>query len=286
MKKVLLIVLGTLLMVSTIEAKNSKEQPTNIGYNYTYENAVNFEERGIQFFIFTNGEFDFNPHYNDPYYNENNSRREIGIRIDRDYRGRINRIGNSFVNYDNYGNVTRIGNVFMRYYRGKLTAVGHLKVKYDAWGHPTFYGNVKNNYYNYNGFSINLNVGDICNYNDAYFYRNDFRVNYSRIREDKNYYYYRANPNAKIGTRSKTLRRRKPTSVILNKKPTTITRRSNTTYRRPSTTNSGRTTTRTEKRTGNTSYRRPTSEHKERGTDRTLKQQTAAKNRSTSSRRN
>ncbi|KGL62933.1 hypothetical protein [Polaribacter sp. Hel1_85] len=257
MKKGVLILLGMFMMVSTVEAKNGNELPNRIGFSYSYNNAVNFVERGVEFFIFTNGEFDFNSHYNDTYYdyNGNRTRRESGINIDRDYRGRISRIGNSFINYDRNGNVTRIGNVFMRYYRGKLTNVGNLTVRYNYWGNPTFYGNVKNNYYNYNGFRINLNIGDIFNYNDAYFYRNDFRRNYFKIREDKNYYYYRANPNANIGKRSKTLRRRKPASTILKNSTKTNTRRGNTTYRKPTSVNSDRKVI-TEKRNTNSTTRR------------------------------
>ena len=213
-------------MVSTVEANHGKKSPSRIGFNYTYENSVNFEEQGIQFFIFTNGEFDFNSNNN--YYNSHINR-ERGIY--RDYRGQITRIGNSFIRYDNYGNVIRIGNVFMKYYRGKLTDVGHLKVRYDYWGNPTFYGNVKNNYYHYKGLRINLNIGDICSYKDPYFYGNHFRTNYLRIREDNNYYYYRANANAEIGKRSKILRRRKPN--LKSVKNTSI-RNVTTSYRKPS----------------------------------------------------
>ncbi|WP_298880974.1 hypothetical protein [uncultured Polaribacter sp.] len=250
MKKGVLILLGMIMMVSTVEAKNGNELPNRFGFNYSYNEAVNFVERGIEFFVFTNGEFDFNTHYNDTYFNYG---RDRGVRIDRDYRGRISRIGNAFINYDRSGNVTRIGNVFIRYYRGQLTNVGNLRVRYNYWGNPIFYGTVKNNYYNHNGFRINLNIGDIFNYNDAYFYRSDFRRNYSKIREDKNYYYYRANPNAKIGKRSKTLRRRKPASTILKNTPKQNTRRSNSTYRKPTSVNTDKKITRE-----NTSSRRAT----------------------------
>ena len=254
MKKGLLIVLGMFLIVSTVEATNSKATNTKIEYNYAYENSVNFEERGVEFFIFTNGEFDFNTNYNSAYYNHNGERvsRNSGIRINRDYRGRVNRIGNSFVNYDAYGNVTRIGNVYMRYNRGRLTDVGNLKVRYDHWGTPAFYGNVKDNYYQHNGVRINLNIGTIFDYNNSYFSHRDFSINYSKIREDNNFYYYRA--KSKVGKRSQILRRRKPTSIRLNKNQNT--RRNNTTYRRPSTVSSKRKVT-SEKRSNNTTYRRP-----------------------------
>jgi hypothetical protein len=240
MKKGILIILGMIMMVSTVEAKNGKKLSNNIGYNYSYNNAVNFEDRGIEFFIFTNGEFDFKTNYNNTYYGNSRNRE---VNINRDFKGRINRIGNSFISYDSFGNVTRIGNVFMRYYRGRLTNVGNLSVRYNSWGNPTFFGNVKDNFYNHNGFRINLNIGNIFSYNDAYFSRNDFRHNYSRISEDRNYYYYRANPNAKIGNKSKTIRRRKPAATIKNNRPATNTRRNNTSYRKPSTTSTKRNTT-------------------------------------------
>jgi len=240
MKKGILILMGMFFLVSTTKAENNKEILNNFGFNYSYENTVNFVERDIEFFIFTNGEFDFNTHYYD-------NRNQRGIYIARDYRGRIERIGNSFINYDRYGNVTRIGNVFMKYYRGQLTDVGNLKIRYDHWGNPKFYGNVKDNYYHHKGLRINLNIGNIFEYNNSYFYHRDFSRQYSKIREDHNYYYYRANPNAKIGKKSKILRRRKPVPV---------TRRSNTTYRRQATiNNNGRTVI--DKR-NNTTTRRPT----------------------------
>ena len=264
-------------MVSTVEANHGKKSPNNIGYNYTYENSVNFEERGIEFFVFTNGEFDFNTNFNNSNYNNNHRG------INRDYKGRIIRIGNSSLSYDSYGNVTRIGNVYMRYYRGQLTDVGNLKVRYDYWGNPTFYGTVKNNYYTYNGFKINLNIGDICSYNDAYFYRNDFRRNYSKIREDKNYYYYRANPNATIGKRSKTLRRRKPVSTTY--KNTSSKRRNNTTYRKPANVSTRRITTPV-KRVANTTYKRPTTKVTKKIVTPVKRSNTSASKRSTTVKRN
>ena len=220
MKRGLLLLLGMFMMVSTVEANNGNKLLNRIGFHYSYDNSVNFIERGVEFFVFTNGEFDFDTRFDN---------RRVQIR--RDFRGRIRRVGRVYINYDAFGNVSRIGNVFMRYYRNRLTNVGNLSVRYDRWGYPLFYGNVKNNYFYDNGIRINLNIGDICNYNDAYFYRNDFRRNYSQIREDRNYYYYRANPNAKIGKRSQILRRRKPVSKRTEN--SSFTRKRNNSYRKP-----------------------------------------------------
>lgn len=204
MKKGVLILLGMFMMVSTVEAKAGENLPNRFGLNYTYNNAVNFFERGIEFFVFTNGDFDFDTNYT--------NRR---VRIDKDYRGRIRRIGNVSLRYDFRGNVTRIGNISIQYFRNQLTNVGNLRVRYDRWGTPFFYGNVRDFYYN-NGIRFNISFGDICNYNDAYFYRNDFRQNYSQIREDINFYYYRARPNARIGKRSTIIKRRKLNSTARN----------------------------------------------------------------------
>lgn len=179
MKKGVLILLGMFMMVSTVEAKNGNYLPHNNRVNNFYENSVNFTERGVEFFIFTNGDFDFNTNYNDTYYDHNGKRtRNSGVSIDRDYRGRVRRVGTVFINYDYKGNVSRVGNVYMRYYRNRLTNVGNLNINYDHWGNPIFYGNVKNNYYYDNGIRINLNLGAIFSYNDAYFFKSDFRRNY------------------------------------------------------------------------------------------------------------
>lgn len=280
MKKGVLILLGMFMMVSTVEAKNGNELPNRFWVNYSYNNAVNFVERNVEFFIFTNGEFDFNTNNIDTYYDYNGRRtRNAAVRIKRDYRGRITSIGSVFINYDYRGNVSRIGNVFMRYDRGRLTNVGNLQVRYDRGGYPNFYGEVKDNFYYENGIRINLNIGDIFDYNDVYFSHRDFRNNYSQIREDNNFYYYRANRNAKIGKRSKILKRRKPaskkiirnTSARLNtktnntyrksksldakRKINTSVKRSNTVTRKPTSANSKRKVT-LEKRNNTDSYRK------------------------------
>lgn len=211
MKRGLLLLLGMFVMVSTVEAKEGINPTERIGVNNRYNEAVSFIERGIQFQVFLNGEFDFDSRYI-------RERRNSRVRISRDYKGRINRVGNVFINYDYKGNVRKIGTIYMSYNRGRLTRVGNLRVNYNSWGDPQFYGQIRYNDYYYNranyynqGLSLdfNINLGAICVYNDPYFYRNEFRTNYRQIREDDNFYYYRANKNAKT-SRNKILKRRKP----------------------------------------------------------------------------
>lgn len=205
-------------MVSSVEAINGSKLTNRYWVNnYSYDNAVNFFERGIEFFVFTNGDFDFDTSFNNR-----------GVRIDRDFRGRIRRVGNVFINYDFRGNVTRIGNIFINYRRNRLFRVGNLEVRYDRWGYPIFYSDVRDNYYVDNGVRINLNIGRIFNFNDRFFFRNDFNRNYTRFREDRNlYYYYRANKNARVGKNDKVIRRRKAASDRNNRIDNTRRNRTN-----------------------------------------------------------
>ncbi len=218
MKKGILIVLGMFLMISTVETKANENVSNRFGVNYySYNNAVNFFENGIEFFVFTNGDFDFDI---------NTNRR---TRIIRDFRGRIQRIGNVRLRYDFRGNVTRIGNIRINYFRNRLTNVGNLRIRYDRWGQPIFNGNVRNFYYD-NGIRFNINFGDVFSYNDVFFRDNSFRRNYAQIREDRNFIYYRAKPNARTGNRSKIIKRRKSATVRGNNN--TISRRKSTTVYR------------------------------------------------------
>ncbi len=205
MKKVVIILLVMLMMVSTVEAKKVEKLRNRNSVNYySYNNAVNFFENGIEFFVFTNGDFDYDTSFN--------NRR---VRIERNFKEQIRRIGNVSFKYDLNGNVTRIGNIRINYYRNRLTNVGNLRVNYDRRGNPIFYGNVRDYYYD-NGIRFNISFGNVCNYNDSFFFNNNFRRNYSQIREDRNFYYYRAKPNAKIGKRSTIIKRRKPNNSSLN----------------------------------------------------------------------
>lgn len=219
MKKGILLLLGVFMTVSNVEAKKSDHRPELFTLNYySYANTVNFSERGIDFFVFINGDFDFDINYN------------RNIRINRDFRGRIKTIGNVSVRYDLRGNVTRIGDIYINYFRNRITRVGDLRVSYNRWGTPKFYGNIRNYYFD-NGIRFHVSYGDVCNFNDPFFFKNDFRRNYTHLREDRNFIYYKARPNASIGSRSKILKRRKQSRVHeINTK--TTRRNSNSSYRK------------------------------------------------------
>ena len=208
-----ILLLLAMMSLSTVKADDNITKSTSkIGVTIRHNDAVTFVERGIQFHVFLNGDFDFNTHYN--------RYSDYGVRINKDRSGRVRSVGNVHINYDARGNVTRIGSVYMKYKFGNLFKVGNLRIQYDRWGNPRYRGFVKpgnhhhyddDHYYYDDGFDVNIdiNIGDIFDYNDVYFYRKDFTRNYRQFREDNDFYYYRAVPNAKIGKKSKIIKRRK-----------------------------------------------------------------------------
>ena len=206
MKKITLLV-ASLFLVG--EMANASENPvfsnnTTIT-RFDFEEPIAFTERGIGFYVFPNGEFDFNTRPQDSegdyYYKkaekrtgrETNRRPEnYGVRIEQDDFGRVRRIGNTFINYDYNNRVSRIGTVYMRYNSFALSQVGGLRIIYNRSGQITnIFGNVKGQprYYNGNNYGDNQNYDGYHNYDSNY---NDNSNN------SDNYYYYKTD-----GTKTK-----------------------------------------------------------------------------------
>jgi len=192
MKKITLLAAAVFMMANAAEASeliNFSGTPRN---SFNFDQPITFTERGIDFFIFPNGEFDFNTEPtigNDTYYKgrRGNSINTTygapgtfneGIRIEHDALGRIRRIGNVFVNYDSANRIKRIGTVYMNYHRSALTQVGGLKIIYDRRGRIVdIIGSVKgrqgyafqSNYQpqGYNNYASGFND------NDYYYYKSD-----------------------------------------------------------------------------------------------------------------
>merc|ERR1712194_299099 len=76
-----------------------------------------------------------------------------------------------------------MGDIYINYFRNRITRVGDLRVSYNRWGAPKFYGNIRNYYFD-NGIRFNVSYGDVCNFNDPFFFKNDFRRNYTQFREE------------------------------------------------------------------------------------------------------
>ncbi|KIX22579.1 hypothetical protein SY27_01730 [Flavobacterium sp. 316] len=172
--------------------------------DYRFAEPIVFMERGIEFYVFPNGELDFNTvettssgiysrrnvnrTYGAPgvrtrgntYYN---SPRNNGTKIEHDYMGRVRRVGNVFINYDSTGRVKRIGSVYMRYNSFALSQIGGLRIMYDRHGCIIDIvgfvnaSNRSNSYQSNNHYQATNHYeygnGSNDNENDYYYYRQD-----------------------------------------------------------------------------------------------------------------
>ncbi len=217
MKKGILAFIALIMMVSTVEANDGRKSNWKKGH-YQREKTISFNERGVNFYIFPNGEFDFNTHnsYGSTYYDRNGrrtkSRRHTqrGVRIERDYRGRIRRIGNVFINYNFRNQVSRIGSIFIDYRYGDLKRIGNMKIIRHPYRHLVKYiGKVKRyRHGHHDDDDDEYGDDDWYDYDDDIFYDDDFYDDYEDYDEDDNYYYYRAKGTPKKG-KAKLLKRKK-----------------------------------------------------------------------------
>ncbi|MBT8303013.1 MAG: hypothetical protein KJP09_00970 [Bacteroidia bacterium] len=163
MKKLQLLFAAMLIGLTSVTASevSSEKQGEDltITKRYRYTQPILFVERGVEFLIFPDGSFDFNTEFgnwsnDDYYYRRNNGRRGSinrtfgtpgsrifyssarprGVRIVHDRWGNVRRIGNVFINYDWNGRVKRVGSVYMRYQRNRLVQVGGLRLHYNKRG--------------------------------------------------------------------------------------------------------------------------------------------------------
>ncbi len=176
----------------------------------TVENAEPFvfTERGIDFYVFPDGQFDFNTRpesTGDYYYRQAGNRAQArgrnhvevnyGVRIEHDAFGRVRRVGNVFINYDAFDRVNRIGTVYMRYNRFAMSQIGGLRIEYDRRGNIT-------NFIGYNRFAMSqiggLRIeydrrGNITNFiGDIRKRTYHSGYDYNTAYQDDTYYYYRA----------------------------------------------------------------------------------------------
>ncbi len=214
MKKGLLFLLVTFMMVSIAEAHHGKKTNSKSGYyNYIRTKPIQFVERGIKFYVYPNGKLDFNTNVRHKTYSHyRNGRRYakrtpfLGVRISRDYYGRVNRIGNTFINYNRYGKVSRIGSVFIDYRYRRMTRVGGIQISYDHYGNVRYFGQVKSRH-NHHDYNYEYDEFD---YEDDFFYDDDFYNDYEDYDEDDNFYYYKSKKGKSKGhKKSKIIKRKK-----------------------------------------------------------------------------
>lgn len=165
MKKLQLLFAAMLIGMTSATASEivseNRGKDLTITKRYRYTQPILFVERGVEFLIFPDGSFDFNTEYgnwsNDDYYYRGNSGRRgsinasyntpgarvnysaprfgpRGARVIHDRWGNVRRIGNVFINYDWLGRVRRVGSVYMQYHRNRLVQVGSLRLIYGRKG--------------------------------------------------------------------------------------------------------------------------------------------------------
>ena len=236
-RNVLLIALFMMVTLGATAANNTNPITKSriVDSRYNYGATFKFMERGIEFIVFANGEFDFNTHprfrtrsrrcatsvnisYGAPgtFYGSVSSRpyNDYSVRIEHDHLGRVRRIGNVFINYDGFGRIKRAGSIYMRYRHHRLAKIGGLRIFYNHLGQivnttgcikpnmPAYYGNggyCVDNYNNYNGHS-----GQDY-HNDGYGYDNDYHDDgiYDDEWDGSTYYY-----KNKKGTKKKERKER------------------------------------------------------------------------------
>lgn len=212
MKKIIVLTAVLLSTFAIAFANDTNNRLVTTESRYGFSQPFRFNERGVDFFVFPNGEFDFNTHpnyyrgrrtsinttYGAPgrrrghYYNSSN----VGIRIEHDHYGRVRRIGNVFINYDSYGRVKRVGSVYMRYRHRLLKQIGGLRIIYNRHGHIiNTIGFIKHNSCHICGVvSCGINHNDYhsiphndygYDYDDGYYGNNDDDMYYYRNKDNK-----------------------------------------------------------------------------------------------------
>ncbi|MFA5297925.1 MAG: hypothetical protein WC389_06915, partial [Lutibacter sp.] len=141
------------IQASTFKTDNSQK---NYYYNDDYGNSFTFVERDVTFAVFQNGEFDF-------YINQRNAlgvnyqgNNGVNISFNSGYNydpyvqyddyGAIIQVEDIPIYYDYYGRVNRIGNTIINYDSGRLVRVGGLHVYYNRQGYYSHYSGYINDY--------------------------------------------------------------------------------------------------------------------------------------------
>ena len=205
MKKITLLVASILLVGNVGNAQGLIKHSGEDRMKFSFDEPISFTERGIEFFVFPNGDFDFNTRPDDSqgdYFYKTAGKRgavtteritpNYGTRIEHDSFGRVRRVGNTFINYDSRDRVSRIGTVYMKYNRTALAQIGGMRIVYNHRGeivdtigrikgycNSGYAYNYDNHYDDDNYIASNNNDND----NDFYYYKNDGAK--AKIEDDK-----------------------------------------------------------------------------------------------------
>jgi hypothetical protein len=201
MKTITFLVASIVLLGNTAKASVIINTADKVNNRFDMNEPISFIERGIEFFVFPNGDFDFNTRPQDThgdyyYYKTAGNKRTVatsrrtqnyGVIIEHDRFGRVRRVGNTFINYDNRDRVNRIGSVYMKYNRWAISQIGGMQLVYNRRG------------------DLIYNIGSIKGYSHGYAYcynnhceDNDDQYDSSAANSDDYYYYKTDGSKAKI----------------------------------------------------------------------------------------
>ncbi|NER16480.1 hypothetical protein [Spongiivirga citrea] len=207
----LAVMIASMMTVTAAETATTNEGLNGITKRYRHVQPIRFVERGVVFFVYPNGSFDYNPQrtrlrhrrgtyygasisapgFNINYRNRGNRFRN-GLRVSYDYYGRIKTVGGVYITYNRRGKVRRIGRVNISYNRGRLYNVGGLQLHYNNRGYNNRLSGFINDYNT--GCGICGTTGCSVNHfdHDGYGYDDDDDYFYNRKRNKKRKRKYRS----------------------------------------------------------------------------------------------
>ena len=151
MKQLIAIFTSILLTGFTANATTSNHKETNSTTSSSvrgYGNSFIFQEEGIEFSVFPDGQFDFYMTNYGPNVNVsiNTPLASISFNSGFDY--------NAFVQYDEFGAIVQIEHVPVYYdYYGRVSQLGNVCINYNNFGYVTQVGGLYVHYNRYNRFS-------------------------------------------------------------------------------------------------------------------------------------
>ncbi len=214
MKKITLLVASIFLLgggAANAAEKIAFSVETKSPVDFRNPEPIVFIERGIEFFIFPDGQLDFNtrPSKGGEQYYQTNSRGDVnrtygapkfhknknyGVKVAHDNMGRVRQVGNVFINYDSNDRVKRVGSVYMTYNRYALEQVGGLQIMYNRRGQIV-------------DTVGNVNGGKGFHYNQNNYQNNDYAYEHNQNDNNDKYYYRSSNQNEKVNQNITVIKR-------------------------------------------------------------------------------
>ncbi|MBT8309710.1 MAG: hypothetical protein HKO72_10165 [Flavobacteriaceae bacterium] len=166
MKRLSLLFTALLLLGTTVNAETTKTSDLSHATTFVrgYGNSFIFVERGIEFSVFPDGQFDFYMSNYGPNVNAGFSNGNVSISFNSGYDY------NPYVQYDDFGAIIQIENVPIFYdYYGRIVRAGDVRIRYNNFGRVARVGGLYIHYNNFNVFSHC--TGFINPFNRFYTYR-------------------------------------------------------------------------------------------------------------------